>query len=196
MILAFDTETTGLIDKAKPLGDDSQPRIVQVGAILAEDNGDIVTEIRDIYIRPAGWKTKPGAETVHGISDKMANRFGISEIAALGLIVGLSANVKRVIGHGVEFDRDIVSGTLMRLGKSTELFRRPRLQWCCTMKGMNEICSIESQYVDGASKWPTLAEAYLHAFGREPVWQHSAFYDAHSALEIYLWLVENGYQEE
>ena len=196
MILALDTETTGLIDKAKPLGDDSQPRIVQVGAILAEDNGDIVTEIRDIYIRPAGWKTKPGAETVHGISDKMANRFGISEIAALGLIVGLSANVKRVIGHGVEFDRDIVSGTLMRLGKSTELFRRPRLQWCCTMKGMNEICSIESQYVDGASKWPTLAEAYFHAFGREPDRQHSAFHDAATALEIYLWLIDKGYQEE
>lgn len=196
MILVFDTETTGMIDKGKPLDDDSQPRIVQLGAILAEDDGSAVTEIRDVYIRPVGWKTKPGAEDVHGISDKVANRYGISEIAALGLLVGLSTNVKRIIGHGVEFDRDIIVSALMRLGKSAELLRRPRLQWCCTMKGTTEICGIESSHVHGTSKWPTLSEAHKHIFGAERDTEHSAFADARAALQIYLWLVENGYQEE
>lgn len=197
MILAFDFETTGMLDKGLPLDHESQPRIMQIGAVLAEDDGTTVSEIRDLYIRPADTKVKPGAETVHGITNQMANRYGVSEIAGLGLLVGLSANARICVGHGVAFDRDVAVSLLKRLGKSTELLRRPRLQWCCTKQAMTEICAIPSQHIDGAAKWPTLSEAYQWAFNREPGGKaHSAYADARAALDLYLWLVSMGYQAD
>ncbi len=72
--LIFDTETTGLPNYKAPVNNDSQPYIVQLAAILVDDEGDTVSEM-SVIIKPNGWTIPEEVAKIHGIDDRRANRY-------------------------------------------------------------------------------------------------------------------------
>lgn len=58
MILAFDSETSGMPDFNKQAEDPSQPHIVQLGAILFDSNRRVVSEL-NLLVRPVAGPSRP-----------------------------------------------------------------------------------------------------------------------------------------
>jgi DNA polymerase III epsilon subunit-like protein len=192
-ILAIDTETTGLFDKKLAIDAPEQPHILQLGAVLFAGDGSVVTRIDGLLIKPRDdWHLARKAEEVHGISLMKAKRYGVDEVMGLGLIVNLARTVRTVVGHGIEFDRDVIVSCLMRLGKSPELIRRPGLEWIDTMKIATQVCQLPGILDDGSFKYPKLSEASEHLLGKPQPTPHSAGADAALAGEIFFKLREMG----
>lgn len=54
-ILFYDTETTGLPDWKSPSGGETQPHIVQIGAILCNAETKEVVDTLNVIVQPDGW---------------------------------------------------------------------------------------------------------------------------------------------
>lgn len=189
MFLAIDVESSDLLKRTLPLDDAAQPWPVSLAAILCDDDG---TE-QDFFhtrIRSDGRMIRPGAQAVHGIGSSAAGRHGVSEVAALGMLVGFAAQATRLIGHAIEFDRDVIIATLRRLDKDDRMLVRPGLELVDTMKAAAPVCRIPSGRDDGQFKWPTLDEACATVLGEAPrTGPHNAYDDALRARRLYLALV-------
>lgn len=190
MFLAVDVESSDLIKRDLPLSDASQPWAVGIAAQLFGEDGKPV-DFFCTKIRGDGRQIRPGAEKVHGISSRAAGRGGISEVAALGMLCGLAAQASYLIGHNVEFDRQVIEGLLIRLGKDTKLWVRPGLQSVCTMLASVALCRLPSGREDGQFKYPSLDEACEILLGesrREG--HHAAWDDCDRARRVFLVLRE------
>lgn len=196
-LMFIDTETSGLIDRARPLSDPGQPWIVSIAAELAAEDGTPLAHFAT-QIRADGRKIKPGAEAVHGITNRDAGRGGVGEAAALGLLIGLINQVPaggRVIGYGLAFDRDVVLGLLMRKSadKAIASWSRPGLEWVDLIEPSSQFCRIPSEHVPDTYRWPSLDEAGEALCGLpRRVGHHGAFDDATRAKAVYLELVRRG----
>jgi DNA polymerase-3 subunit epsilon len=160
MILIVDCESSDLIKRTLPLSDPAQPWCVQLAAELVSNDNQTL-DFFSTHIRADGRKVRSAAQSVHGISSSAAGRSGVSEIVALGFLCGLAAQAKYVVGHGIDFDRDLITSLLMRRGKDTKLWTRPGLESICTMKAATPVCKLvpDPPRDDGGWKWPSLDEA-------------------------------------
>ncbi len=103
MNLVFDTETTGIINYQRPVGHESQPHIVQLGAQLLDDSVKVKGEL-NLLIKPDGWTIPQEATNVHHISTEDCEKFGVPIRAALGLFnLWLGFN-PLLIAHNTDFD--------------------------------------------------------------------------------------------
>jgi len=126
MILFYDTETTGLPRRGKPLDDRLQPRIVQLGAILDDNEGNEVMRLDVILKLPnlpeevnESWDH---AANIHGISRALSERIGVYEPDALNLFLDMLDAADVVVGQNiVGFDNDIVTGCTRRALKDPAL---------------------------------------------------------------------------
>lgn len=84
-VLHYDTETTGLPVNGQPSDHPDQPRIVSISAILDDETGR-TRSVFSTIIKPEGWTIdeskqtdsgRPTAFSIHGITNDVANRFGI-----------------------------------------------------------------------------------------------------------------------
>ena len=69
--LIFDSETTGKALWKEPADDPRQPRIVQLGAILYDDERRVVAEM-NLVVRPDGWTVPAEAAAIHGFTTERA----------------------------------------------------------------------------------------------------------------------------
>ena len=90
MILFFDTETTGFFQDRLPVDHPDQPYIVQLAAQLCEDDGEPVAGFSFIVDPGIGAVSIPErAAAVHGITDEIAVRLGMSAEFALSAFTHL-----------------------------------------------------------------------------------------------------------
>ena len=54
-VIFYDTETTGLPNWSAPSDDESQPHLVQLGAIVRDTDTEKVIHKLDVIIKPDGW---------------------------------------------------------------------------------------------------------------------------------------------
>ncbi len=94
MILFFDTETTGLPPRGAPIDDPRQPHLVQLAAMLADDDGRVLFAMSEI-IRPDGYSVPEQASNVHGITTEIAEAVGLEFAKTTGQ--ELSQDVKNII---------------------------------------------------------------------------------------------------
>ena len=87
--IVYDCETTGIPLFEQPSEDPRQPHIVQLAACLVDlDTRDTIASI-DVIVRPDGWTIPDETAAVHGITTDHAQRFGVSESMAVGMLLEL-----------------------------------------------------------------------------------------------------------
>jgi DNA polymerase-3 subunit epsilon len=156
--LFFDIETSDLLRRDIPLGDQNQPWIVSIAAELVDSDGNHIAGM-DTKIRSDGRRIRAGAEEVHGISNRAAARSGRNEIVALGFLIGLATEADYAVAYTGEFSRDCVSSVLMRRGKSVEIWCRPGLQFIDCKQAAAPFCKIPAPGDKGGYARPPLAIA-------------------------------------
>lgn len=152
LTLVFDTETTGLYDRKKVPTDDSQPDLVQLGAMLVE--GDRVHAQIDLLVVPEQ-PIHPKALETHGLSLELTQRCGVSRRAALSIFHMLMKQADRIVAHNLSFDEGLLRTAYHREKISADLFNsKTRF---CTMLSTTDICKLPAKW---GHKWPSLIEAY------------------------------------
>jgi len=194
-LLFIDVETSGLLKRDIPLDSNEQPWCCHIAAELCDDAGRQLASL-NTPVRAHGRAISTAASNIHGVTSTMAGRTGVSELAALGVLCGresLASQARYVIGHGISFDRDIVTSTLARLGRDAISWVRPGLQFICTMTAAAPFCRIESRHESGGYKWPSLDEACGMLLGMAPrSGPHNAWDDLQRAKSLFFHLRSSG----
>ena len=197
-ILFFDTETTGVPSNyLASLSDTSHwPRLVQLGWIVANADGSIISE-NSYVIYPDGFDIPIDSSSIHGITTDYARREGRNIADVLALFVQDLDKVNRIVGHNIKFDQYIVGAELCRLNWSyRQLFNLPTT---CTMKKSIDFCKL-LPFRYGEYKWPELEELYSRLFDGEYFDAHDAMADIEATKKCYFELIRRGiiadYQDE
>lgn len=178
MKLFFDTETTGKADFKASHESPLQPYIVQLGAVLTEDDGTERVSI-DLIIKPDGWKITDEVAAIHGITTDMAERCGVPLFSAASVFNNMLAQADTLIAHNIDFDRMMMRASFFRIGKP---FTEAGKAFYCTMKAATNICRIPGNY---GFKWPTLQEAHRHFLKDGFEGAHSAMVDVLACKRVY-----------
>lgn len=186
-ILFFDTETTGVPRDYKASVTDSEnwPRLVQLGWIVSNINGEVIKE-RNYIIRPIDFIIPEDAAKIHGITTYKANCEGYDLVEVLIEFMHDLDQVERIVGHNISFDQHIVGAELCRLKFSySRLFSLPVT---CTMLSSINYCKLTPiRY--GQYKWPRLEELYVKLFGCTFEGVHDAMADITATKKCYFELI-------
>jgi DNA polymerase-3 subunit epsilon len=179
--LFFDTETTGKWDFSLDHTNQNQPELIQIGAILRDDNGIIRAEIDAIVYTEE--KISEGAYEKHGISSELSEKTGISLKAASLVFEDLIHISDRIVGHNVDFDIKIMKRALWKSGFDHTVFEEK--EKICTMKSSTDVCRLPSTTKKKGFKWPTLNEAYHYFTNQNIENAHNAMVDVRACIVIY-----------
>jgi DNA polymerase III epsilon subunit-like protein len=179
MTIVFDTETTGKADFKLPPEHPSQPRMVQLGAILFNEELETVGELNCI-IKPVGFTISDEVAAIHGITQAKAERYGVSEHGVLLLFREWLLTAKRLVAHNIAFD-GIVMGRAMAVHE-LKVDKMPEPY--CTMKASMNICRLPGGF-GGQLKWPKLEEAHQCLFGVGFEGAHDAMADVRACARVY-----------
>ena len=186
--LFFDTETTGIPKdyKAPCTNTDNWPRLIQLGWLLTDAAGRILSEGNHI-VRPDGFEIPKAASDVHGITTDFALENGKP---LLDVIFTFGADLNQadcVVGHNLDYDLHIVGAEYVRLGYDSRImFARPTL---CTMQATIQFCNIPGRF---GPKWPKLMELYTKLFGQEFDGAHDAMADIIATKDCFFELIRRG----
>ena len=197
MIIIYDTETTGLPLWNKPSEHPDQPRIVQLAALLTDDDGNKQASM-DLLIRPDGFTIPEEVTKIHGISTERATACGVTISEALSVFFSLWSCASLRIGHGQAFDERMVRIEMKRPGAQS--FGVDQDDWkagqsYCTMQKSKPILKLPPTDKmmaagRGGFKTPKLSEAYEHFIGNELIDAHDAMVDVIATQAVYLKLKE------
>lgn len=191
----FDTETTGLPDFKLEPKDSKQPRIVQLAAIVADQDGNELSAVK-FLIKPDGYTIDEQGKAfqTHGISNAIANQYGVSIKTALAMFSMMECFAKTKIAHNYRFDGFILKGEYER----TALKQGPQIDKFCTMKAMTEIMKLpptDAMVKAGFNKpkSPNLGEAYKFCTGKDLEGAHDALVDVRACKDVFFWILKNGH---
>lgn len=185
-ILFFDTETTGLVDFKAPFDAEHQPSLIQLGAILSNENG---VEYGSLDLLISTQVSIPEeASNVHGITKELVDRFGIDLNQACVAFLALVRNADLLVCHNVSYDLVIMQKAFVDADMRDFLFNLDKKN-LCTMRKMTNICCLPGTR---GYKWPKLAEAYKFCFNKELENAHSAIVDVRACKEIFFWMLSCG----
>lgn len=192
-ILIFDTETTGLPDFRKPVDDPRQPHIVQLAALLCDEDGMEKASLN--LIVNAGVEVPEQASSVHGITTDIMQTFGVEPRRAAAAFDGLCNVADLIVAHNIKFDKFLLASLFAR---STGLASPAGSKLAeCTMEMSSPIVNLppsERMIAAGIDKPkpPRLEEAYRCFFGKDLEGAHDALVDVRACKEIYFRLKELG----
>ena len=152
-VLFFDTETTGIPDRAAKWDVDfeSYPHIVQIAWMF----GDVQ---ESHIIRPTGWEIPDDTVAVHGITTEYAMEHGESFVFVIDRFIAFAQKAGLICGHNIHFDTGIVKANILReLGHEyydandveTALFKGKRID---TMRSTMKW--VDARFASGRLKFP------------------------------------------
>lgn len=187
-VLFFDAETTGLPNKRIAINDRSQPHIVQLAAIMTDDEGHEMASI-NLIVRPFDGELKidPEVNAIHGITDKIAKTYGVRSITSAALFHDMMVCSNLIVAHNIGFDIGLLKIAFARLGKPQWLVDRPHF---CTMKAAQPIVNLPpTERMKAASinnpKPPKLEECIKHFFNEDLRGAHDALVDVRACSRLY-----------
>lgn len=182
----FDTETTGIYDYRAPAGADHQPDVVQLCAMLCDE--ERVYSAINVFIH-AETEIPKEAYEIHRIDRTMTARVGITRLRACQLLDSFARKADVLVGHNIDFDVNMMMTATIREGGQGANLKKPRY---CTMKEAVPHCKLPNPKRPGQYKWPSLQEAYqilVNSNGFSGA--HDAMADARATYELYRFLRSN-----
>lgn len=187
MYLFVDTEATGL-----PPSDTTHlwawPRLVQLGWILSEENGDVIMQDMAI-IRPEGYSIPGRVTRIHGISTKTAYEQGIPLNNALKRFSQALRYSHFLIGHNIDFDYHVLLAEFHRKKINTLFSNYPRF---CTMKSPRVMEFVRIMRGLDHCQYPKLSELYRILFDERLQRSHDALADAKTCADCFFELKKIG----
>lgn len=198
ILLAYDTETSGLPIWDKPSEDPGQPHIIELAAKLVDEATRETLGSMNVLIRPDGFEISQEITDITGITQDMAMRYGVPMPQALEMFVAMWRNAEVRVAHNESFDMRMVRIELKR----DEIFAS-QLEgvldfadyWkaapaYCTQGSSTKICNLPPTAKMVAAKRnhaksPNLGEAYKFFTGQEMVGSHRAMADVDACLVVY-----------
>lgn len=189
MILFFDTETTGKLFFDLPPEAACQPDVVQLAAVLTDNEADRVFGQINLVIEPPGparWIPEDTAK-IHGITDSLAKAAGIPRRTALSAFNHLCKHADTLVAHNIDFDAPVMMTAYRREGVP---HRMEGIKRVCTMKAATPVLRLPkpegwSSRPGDEFKWPKLAECYRHFFGMDFEGAHNAMNDVMAMVAVY-----------
>lgn len=203
LILAYDTETTGLPNWGAPSEDASQPHIVQLAAILIEEDTREELEVLNVIVKPDGWTIPAEVAAIHGITHERALAEGIPEDEALERFMALWQRCCEAGGgrlaHNESFDMRILRIALMRYVGQEQADAWKAGPAICTQTASTPICKLPPTAKMIAArrnhpKSPNLAEAYEFFTGQKLEGAHDALVDVTACIAVH-WAITDGIRE-
>lgn len=172
----FDTETTGI-----PAGDFS-PEIVEIAVLLLDqDTGRELAAFHTI-VRPGDLIPEITTQ-FHGISDELAQSYGMPRRMAENVFMELVKLADVVVAHNLEFDLQIVELNW----PDAYAMLQTKEHYCTMLNGMDVLKLPGGTYhgKEYEHKPPNLKEAVLHLTGREMTNHHNAMADTIACRNVY-----------
>ena len=176
LVLAFDSETTGIPIWSEPSDSETQPHLVQLAAVLVDLDTGTHYGAMDVIIRPDGWTIPDDVLEIHGITTEHALEVGIPEETALAMFMAL-AEGRCVLGYNTPFDKRMIRIALKRYTEGEAQMDA----W----KDCESLCAMQAARKDMGVKSIKLTEAYRLYMGRELVGAHSAMADTLATIDVY-----------
>lgn len=188
-ILFWDTETTGFLDERLPRDHEAQPYIVQLAALLCEDDGRQIADF-SLIVNP-GVEIPEKAAAIHGITTERAIHYGCEAGVALALFSLLYRRADLLCAHNAKFDKGVTEVAIARQYGKTMPIRKPIF---CTMEAATPIVNLpptERMIAAGFNKPkpPKLEECVRHFFNEEMVDAHDAKADLQACRRVYFHLM-------
>ncbi len=178
-ICVWDTETTGFSTRWGTL--DQQPYIIQFAAIEGDLTDGVYTELErhDFLIKPP-ISIPFSASQVNGIYDRDVESCPVFESFTDSILKVLN-RADIVAGHNIEFDEEVLSHELARLGRKWDYSPMKSL---CTMRSSTDYCKLQGR---GFSyKPPKLAELHKHLFDEWFEGAHDAMVDVEATMRSFI----------
>jgi DNA polymerase-3 subunit epsilon len=195
MLLFFDTETTGLWEKRLPCGDEGQPKIVQLGAMLV----DPVARREVMRIDLIVYRPDPIPETasnIHKTTTAISQAIGVNENAALDIFCDMLQAAEMAVAHNIEFDVNIINNAARLLSGNPKLDVFLGKGKFCTMLAAVPVCKFPSKFGHKGYAWPKLEKAVPHLLGREPTAAHQAIGDVIDCHDLFFYLQDTAAERQ
>ena len=193
-VLFFDTETTGIPDRAAKWDVDfeSYPHVVQLAWKLGDKEESHI-------IRPDGWAVPDEAAAVHGITTERAQQEGEPFVTVIDRFLAFCRRAVLLCGHNIHFDTSILKANILRelgheyfdaedvdgalyKGKRIDTMR-PTMKW------------VDARTQDGRLKFPRLEELFSRCYPGETFPAHDALADTRAVARCLPRLLEEGLVE-
>jgi DNA polymerase-3 subunit epsilon len=194
IILAFDTETTGIPEWKLPSDDPKQPHLVSLAFVVRDTETNQTLNEQHWIVRPDGWTIPDEVAAIHGITTEYAEEQGVPLEDVLTIFATMCGASDQRVAYGAPFDNRILRIALLRIGWSKEeiegFFALRPVQ--CAMTAATPLCRMaptDKMMATGRRtgfKSPKLAEAYEILCGKTLEGAHSALADTHAALDVWL----------
>ena len=189
--LIFDTETTGLPSRGAPLDHASQPHLVQLAAVLLDDDG-VERACVSLIVRPA-IPIPPDAAKIHGISEELAARVGVPPAVAVGVWSNLARRADLLVAHNIAFDIGLMATAWLRTsGRTVDAWQEAYggHRQFCTMKAATPVVNLpptERMVAAGFNrpKPPKLEECIRHFFDEDLAGAHDALVDVRACARVF-----------
>lgn len=186
-ILAFDTETTGMVNKRASL--DENPYILQFSYLIYNLLTREIEKVFNSYIR---------VDSTVVISEEITKINGCTrELCDAGIpiqdaLVSFYKDLEAcdiLVAHNITFDVDMITLEFQRHSELVTIcpnFANYLTKTnVCTMRASTNICRLPSK-TGKSYKWPTLLELHVHLFQRTPENLHNSMVDILVCLRCYL----------
>lgn len=195
----FDTETTGLDKKNKPHTHPDQPFPVQIGFKVDAPGmreigvGNFLIQTNTIDgLEPK--KVEPGAFKSTGISNEIADSFGVHLISAMEIFLDYMDICDIVVAHNISYDRVVIRRAMQIYCDATgQAYRDPfegKILLCTMFGAQNLVKALPKR--NGEWKWPRLEECMQHFFGEKLEGAHDALVDVRACARVYYHLQQIG----
>ena len=185
MILFFDTETTGFTRPNKPADHPDQPYLTQIAAQPVRPDNTTFMEFS--LVVNAGVPISKQASDVHGITNEIAEEFGVSQSTAVDFFLKLYGHADLVVAHNIKFDRQVMETAVARRTGAAKPMSKSLY---CTMTKATDIVKAPptpKMVAAGRTHWksPSLGECIQHFFDEELSGAHDAMVDVQACRRVY-----------
>lgn len=182
-ILVFDTETTGLVDFNLPLDAPTQPRLLQIAAVLTNTDDWRPRAVFSVLVKHDDPVIcHPKALQAHGLIQELCHAYGVKLSYALHVFTTLLARAETFYAYNSDYDCAVLGGEFLRLKRNDD-YALLKSHVKCVMKPLTEVCCIKSHA--GGNKWPKLDEAYEFFMHQpRPAGAHDALMDVDATIKV------------